>query len=88
MEVWPNYIGVKYASGHGKGGVVLGKNLTCTPIVFRMQCPDWVKREIISSSNCTGTFKNSDLEMAGLLLLWLVMEEVCEMKSGDPVDMY
>ena len=46
-----------------------------------MQWPEWVKIEIISSNNCTGTLKSSDLEMAGLLLLWLVMEEVCEVKS-------
>ena len=34
---WPDYIGVKYLSGHGVGGVVFGENLPCTPTVFRMK---------------------------------------------------
>ena len=29
-----------------------------------------------------GTLKNSDLEMSGLFLLCLVMEEVCDVNSG------
>ena len=85
---WTNYIGVKYASGHDVGGVVFYENLPCTPTVFRMQWPEWVRREIILSSNRTGMLTNSDLKMAGLLLLWLVMEEVCEVKSGDHVAVF
>ena len=58
---WPDYIGVKYASGHGIGSVVFGENLPCTPTVFCTQWPEWVKIETISSSNSLGTFKKSDL---------------------------
>jgi hypothetical protein len=32
---------------------------------------------LISNENPKGTITNSDLEMAGLLLLWLTMEGVC-----------
>ena len=85
---WTNYVGVKYSSGHGVGGVVFGENLPCTPTVFCIQWPEWVKVEITSSSNHTGTLTNSDLEMAGLLLLWLVMEEVCELKYGYHVSVF
>ena len=85
---WPDYIGIKDPYGRGIGSVVFGKKLPCTPTVFRMQWPEWVKREIISSSNRTGKLTNSDLEIAGLLLLWLVMEEVCEVKSGDHVSVF
>ena len=73
VSVWPDYIEVKYVSGHGIGGVVFDEKIPCTPTVFHMQWPEWVKREIISSSNRTETLTNSDLEMAVLLLLWLVM---------------
>ena len=66
--------------GHGVGGVVFGENFPCTPTVLHIQWKEWVKIEITSSSNRTGTLTNSDLEMAGILLLWLVMEEVCDMK--------
>ena len=82
---WTDYIGVKYASSHNIGGVVFGKKLSCTPTVFRMQCPEWVKIQIFSSSNRTGTLINSYLEISRLLLLWIVIEEVCEVKSGDHV---
>ena len=53
--------------GHSVGSVVFGENLPYTPTVFRMKWPEWVKIEITSSSNCTGTLKNSDFKMAGLL---------------------
>ena len=82
---WPDYIRVKYALGHGVGGVVFGNKLPCTPTLFRMQWPEWVKSEIISSSNLTGTLTKLDLEMSGLFFLWLVMEEVCDVKSGDHI---
>ena len=85
---FPKYTGVKYASDHGVGGVVFGKKLTCTPAVLHMQCPEWVKIEITSSSNHKGKLTNSDLEMARLLLLWLVMEEVCDVKFGDHVAVF
>ncbi len=42
-----------------------------------MGVPDDIKRNIISSSNWTGIISNSDLEMAGLVMLWLVIEGVC-----------
>ena len=70
---WTDYIVVKDVSGHGVGVVVSGENLPCTPTVFRMQWPEWVKIEITSSSNRMGMLTISDLEMAVLLLLWLVM---------------
>ena len=35
-----------------------------------------------------GTLTKSDLEMARLFLLWIVMEEVCEVKSGDHVAVF
>ena len=77
VRKWPDYVGVKDASGHGVGGVVIGENMPCTPTVFRLEWPEDVKRNIVSSSNRSGTITNSDLEMAGLFLLWLVMESVC-----------
>jgi hypothetical protein len=33
--------------------------------------------DVISDSNPTGKVTNSDLELAGLAILWLVMEHVC-----------
>jgi hypothetical protein len=36
-----------------------------------------VTKDIKTANNPGGRITNSDLEMAGLVLLWLTMEEVC-----------
>jgi hypothetical protein len=82
---WPQYVGVKDASKHGVGGVVIGEELACTPTIFRIEWPDDMKADLISLENPKGWITNSDLEMAGLLLLWLVMEEVCVLQPGAHV---
>ena len=74
---WPDVIGVKDASSHGVGGVILGENAACPPTVFRYEWPEDIKADLVSEKNPNGRITNSDLEMAGLLMLWLVMEEVC-----------
>ncbi len=74
---WPDYIGIVDASGHGVGGVIFGELSACTPVVFRWEWPDDIKQDIISLTNPTGRLTNSDLEMAGLVILWLVIEGVC-----------
>ncbi len=74
---WPDYVGIVDASGHGAGGVVLGENLACTPVVFRWEWPEDIKQDIKTFSNPLGRLSNSDLKMAGLVILWLVIEGVC-----------
>jgi len=37
----------------------------------------------VSEYNPKGRITNSDLEMTGLLLLYLVMGDICNLKSGD-----
>ncbi len=75
---WPDFIGIVDASGHGTGGVMLGEISACTPIVFRWEWPDDIKQDIISLNNPTGRLTNSDLEMEGLVILWLVIEGICD----------
>ena len=70
--VCPHYIGVKYASSHGIGGIIMGKEKACIPTVFCLAWPDDVKELFVK-----GNIKIFDLEMVGLLMLWKVMEEVC-----------
>jgi hypothetical protein len=36
----PDFVGVKDASIHGVGGIVIGENMACIPTVFRMEWPD------------------------------------------------
>jgi hypothetical protein len=74
---WPNFLGVKDASSHGIGGIIIGELSKCTPKVFWFAWPDNVTKAIISQSNPARTITNSDLEMAGLLMLFVIMEHVC-----------
>jgi hypothetical protein len=79
---WPDYVGITDASGHGLGGVIIGENKAVPPVVFRLQWPADITASIVSDDNPNGMITNSDLEMAGLLMLWLVMEEVCEVENA------
>ena len=79
---WPDFVGITDASGHGLGGVIIGEGLAVPPTVFRWQWPKDISDNIISDANPNGQITNSDLEMAGLLMLWLVMEEGCDVKNA------
>jgi hypothetical protein len=74
---WPDFVGIVNALGQGAGGIVIGKLSACTPTIFQWQWPDDTKANIASYNNPTSKITNSDLKMAGLLLLWLTMEGVC-----------
>jgi hypothetical protein len=60
----------------------------CTPVLFQWEWPDDIKRSIISSSNWTGAISNSNLKMAGLVMLWLVIEEVCPDLRKKPMTLF
>ena len=84
-----DFVGVKDASIHGVGGVVVGDKKACVPTVFRLEWPPDIKDEVLcTNSGNNGRLTNSDLEMAGLLLLFLVMEEVYDLGPGDHVALF
>ena len=74
---WPDYVGICNASSFGARGVIIGELSACRPMVFRVQWPPDITASIVSDKNTKGTLTNLDLEMAGLLLLWLMIEHVC-----------
>ena len=74
---WLDYVGICDASSFGAGGVIIGELSDCCPTVFRLQWPPDITASVVSDKNKGGTLTNSDLEMAGLLLLWLMIEHVC-----------
>ena len=69
VAAWPDYIGIVDASSHGVGGVILGELSCVPPTVFRLQWPPDISNALVSFDNPKGSITNSDLEMAGLLLL-------------------
>jgi len=73
---WPDFIEVVDASSYGVGGVIIGELSECLPTVFRLQWPPDITANVISEFNPKGTITNSDLELVGLVLLWLMMEHV------------
>ncbi len=77
MSGWLDYVGIVDASSYRVGGVVIGELAEFIPTVFRWEWPPDIKSYIRLDTNPTGSLTNSDLEMAGILLLWLVMEKVC-----------
>jgi hypothetical protein len=72
----PWYVCYVDASGSGVGGVWLNGTKPLKPYVWRMQWPDDITKNLVSYDNPNGTISNSDLEMAGVLLAWLVIEQL------------
>ena len=67
---------------------IIGENRALPPTVFRVKWPPHITAAVISDSNPTGTLTNSDLEMAGLLLLWLAIEYTCPTLSGAHIALF
>jgi hypothetical protein len=82
VEGWPDYIGIVDASRHGVGGVLVGELSTLPPTVFHLQWPVDISNNVVSFNNPKGRITNSDLEMVGLLLLWLCLEGI----APDPAN--
>ena len=88
VSAWPDYVGITDASSFGAGGIILGENKATPLTVFRVQWPQDITDAVVSATNPKGKLTNNDLEMAGLLLLWLAMEETCEDLQGCHVTLF
>jgi len=73
------YGGYCDASKKGAGGVWFGIDKLLPPIVWRIALPQHLQDEVVSFENPKGTISNSDLEMLGLLLQWLVLEHFADL---------
>lgn len=45
-------------------------------VVWRVEWPEEVSIQLVSTTNPSGTINNSDLEMAGILLQWIFLEHI------------
>ena len=67
--------GIVDASGKGVGGVVFGMKIGCKPTVFRFKWPASITSQLQTEQNPNGNkVTNLDLELAGLVFLWLLVE--------------
>ena len=81
-------IGHHNASGAGAGGVWfvpshIDRRLgyTTNPIVWHVEWPDSIKRQLITTENPNGTISNSDLEFAGVLLHLQALVQYCDVQE-------
>ena len=68
----PDFFGIVDAAKEGTGGVVMGEEEGCVPTVFRLEWPTQIRQMMEK-----GILTNSDLELAGMVVLFLVIEAVC-----------
>ena len=76
----PGYVGFCDASTLGAGGVWLAGTKSLNPVVWRVEWPEDIRNNVISFSNPHGTITNSDLEMAGMVLHYLVLEHLVDLR--------
>jgi hypothetical protein len=71
-----DYVGFCDASAFGAGGVWFSGDKPLRPAVWRVEFPPDITSQVVSDSNPTGALTNSDLELAGVLLHYLALEQV------------
>ena len=76
----PGYIGYCDASKLGAGGVWLVGTRQLAPVVWRVEWPDDIRQQVVSFDNPSGTLTNSDLEMVGMVLHYLVLKHLVALK--------
>lgn len=68
------YQGFVDASGWRVVGVWFGRGNDLQPMVWFLEWPNSICDKLITEANPTGTISNSKLELAGVILHWLVLE--------------
>ena len=75
---YPHILQYTDACKWGAGGVILPGTATVQPIVWQHRWPDDIISNLVTATNPTGTITINDLELAGLVLGWLVLEQSCD----------
>ena len=55
MTGWPQYIGVKAASSHGIGGIIVVEDKACVPTVFSFAWPEDIQ-ELYCKEGITNSY--------------------------------
>ena len=75
---YPNYLQYTDACGLGAGGIIAPGTSPCPPFVWKFEWPPDIKAALITDTNKAGNLTINDLELAGMVLGWLVMEQAFE----------
>ena len=74
----PAFIGFVDACKSGIGGVWLPGTHQLQPVVWRLSMPLEIQNLLKTKDNPKGTLSMNDFEMAGILLHWLVLEQIVQ----------
>jgi hypothetical protein len=75
-----HYTGYCDACAAGAGGVWLSGDLSLPPLVWRVQFSAYITSQVVSDDNPRGTLTNSDLEMAAVLLHYMVLQQRVDLR--------
>jgi hypothetical protein len=75
-----HYTGYCGACAAGAGGVWLSGNINLRPIVWQVQFSASITSQVVSDANPRGKLTNSDLEMAAVLLHYMVLEQAVDLR--------
>jgi hypothetical protein len=70
----PNYIGYSDSCGIGTGGVWTSGTSSLAPLLWQLEWPQDIQENLVTATNKSGTITMNDLELAGAVLNWLVLE--------------
>jgi hypothetical protein len=71
----PWFIGYSDACGLGAGGIWCSGTKQLAPILWQVEWPPDIKTSLITSENRSGTITINDLELAGIVLNWMALEQ-------------
>ena len=74
VHIYPDFLGYNDACKLGAGGVWFGITEDIGYIVWRVKWPDDIANNLVTWDNPTGKYTMNDLELAGVVLEWLVLE--------------
>lgn len=76
VPIPPHVIGYVDTSGSTAGGVWTDRTQNMkTPVVWGFEWPQQIQQNLVSSTNPQGKLSINDLELAEMLLAWLVLEK-------------
>ena len=74
---FPDYLGYTDACKKGAGGVWMGITDDIGYVTWRVEFWKDIQDELCTSDNPDGKITINDLELAGVVLGWLVLEKIC-----------
>ena len=83
-----NYIQYTDACALGAGGVITPGLDAIQYWVWQFEWPDDIKKELVTFENKTGKLTINDLELAALVLGWMVLEYVCNDLTFKHIGMF